>query len=401
MDEAAIHRLVCDIYGTVVDSDEWTDVLQRIARLAGAKAANLSIIDHVVVEVNSRFMCPETRGFSPRYMQSPYMELELKAMSRFSQVQTEPGFCETGDFISRANGIFTDDPIDLIESEDWLFREWGARSRYISRLNVHPSYLDMCTLVFADMTEIARMQGVDSMSILTLHLAKAIELSRPFLLLKSRFQATLEVLDRFKLAVFILSANGEVLLKNVAADAVLDQADALTMDAYGKLKSELAVDSPGIDAIVERVLGHQRQGKIRPSTEFVLQRRSKLTPYLGEITPLTEPSVIGPLSGLMIILIDPDHRKTVSSAGMARIFEMTGAESEICQLLIDGRSTDEIAEMRNVLPGTVKNQIKSVLGKTGNRSRAELIRQALSINLPVEKTVTERDGAGRNPTEAL
>jgi len=221
-------------------------------------------------------------------------------------------------------------------------------------------------------------------------MAKAVELSRPFLLLKSRFQATLDVLDRFKLAVFILSENGTVVLRNVAAEAVLDQADALSINAQGKLSSQLAVGSLRLDAVIDRILDSQRQGDIRQSTEVVLQRQSGLPSYLGELTPLTEPSVIGPVSGLMLILIDPNNRKIVSSAGMMKIFGMTEAEGQICQLLIEGFSTVEIAEMRNVYPATVRNQIKSVLAKTENRSRTDLIRQALSINLPVDQ-VTPAD----------
>lgn len=385
MTDLEMHRFISDIYSTVVASDQWTDVLQRSAQLAGAMAANLSIIDHVAAEANSRFMCPETIAFSPRYMQSPFMALELKAMTRLPHVLTNADFCETGNFVSMANTIYPDDPVDLTEAEDWLFREWGARNRYLSRLNLQPSYIDTYTLVFADIPAASQAQGIDTLSPVIPHMAKAMELSRPFLLLQSRFQATLEVLDRFKLAVFILSANGEVVLKNLAADAVLDQADALSMDARGKLKSELAADSPRVDAIIDSLLNNQKQGDVRQSTEVTLSRRSGLPPYLGEITPLTEPSVIGPVSGLMLILIDPDNRKIVSSAGMAKIFGMTEAESQICQLLIDGYKTSEIAEARNVYPGTVKNQIKSVLAKTGNHSRTDLIRQALSINLPIEQ----------------
>ena len=65
--------------------------------------------------------------------------------------------------------------------------------------------------------------------------------------------------------------------------------------------------------------------------------------------------------------------------------EMCIRDSNVCQLLVEGYTTEEIAEVRSVSPITVKNQVKAVLAKTNNRSRSALIRQALSINLPVDE----------------
>jgi len=381
------HNFISDIYSTIVEPDQWSGVLQQTAELAGAKAANICLVDYVAEELNSQFMCPETAAFYDRYMQSPYMDVELQAVSRLPQVLSRTEFYETGDFISKANKAFPEDQINLTTSEDWLFKEWEVRNRYISRLNIHPSYLDMHTLLFADIPEEQRLQGIQRVAELTQHFAKAVELSRPFLLLKSRFQATLDVLDRFQLGVFILSPGGAVILKNSAADTILEQADALSLDAHGKLRSDLAIDAPRLDKIIEQLLHEHKSGNIKSSTEVVFKRQSQLTPYLGEITPLSEPTIMGPSSGLIVTLIDPDNRKIINCAGMAQLFSLSDAESKVCQLLVDGYSTSEIAEVRSVSPITVKNQVNSVLSKTGNRSRTDLIRQALSINLPVEQSV--------------
>ena len=74
---------------------------------------------------------------------------------------------------------------------------------------------------------------------------------------------------------------------------------------------------------------------------------------------------------------------------MKQIFGLSRAEDNVCQLLVEGYTTEEIAEVRSVSPITVKNQVKAVLAKTNNRSRSALIRQALSINLPVDERETE------------
>ena len=377
-------QFVTDIYGAILHPSTWTGVLEEIAERGGAKAANICLVDHVAEELNSQFMCPETARFYHTYMSSPHMESELKAVARLPQVHTNTHFIETGDFVKKTNEVFPDDPLNLTESEQWMYDSWSVRHRYIGRLNIQPSYLDMHTIMFGDCKESRRLDGINSVSQFAPHLAKAIEISRPFLLLKSRFQATLEVLDRFKLGVFIMSSDGNLILKNSAADQILDMGDALRVDRHGMLKSDLVAENTRVEELIKSLLLQQSNGKIQRSTELVLKRRSLATPYFGEITPLSEPTIIGDITGLMIILIDPDNRKIINSSGMGKIFGLSKAENSVCQLLIEGYSTVEIAETRNVSPITVKNQIKSVLAKTGNQNRTDLIRQALNINIPVE-----------------
>ncbi len=379
-----LNDFITDIYGTIVDATQWQEVLDRTAKMAGAKAANICLVDHVAEELNSQFMCTETDRFYPVYMSSPHMESELKAVARLPQVQTSPGFHKTTDYVNKANTLFHDEPIDLSESEAWLYNEWSVASRYICRLNIQPSYLDMHTLMFDDKPADKCMAGIKKVEVLTSHLAKAVELSRPFLLLKSRFQATLDVLDRFHLSVFIVSSSGSVAMKNCAADRLLDSADAISLSANGQLKSIPANCSIRIEKVIKNTLDEQLNGVFNHPTELVIPRRSRATSYLLEITPLYEPTVVGPLGGLMLIVIDPDYRKIVSTKGMKQIFGLSKAEDSVCQLLVEGYTTEQIAETRNVSPITVKNQVKAVLSKTNNRSRSALIRQALSINLPVD-----------------
>ncbi|MBX2882673.1 MAG: helix-turn-helix transcriptional regulator [Granulosicoccus sp.] len=385
----SLNEFITTIYGSVVDTDQWPDVLDRTAWLAGAKATTICLVDYVAEELNSQFMCPLTEKMYPHYTQSPHMDVEIKALGRLPQVQTRTGFTSTTEFVHNANAQFPDDPIDIAGAEQWLETEWGIGERYLCRLNIQPSFMDLHTLLFPADTKSDTREGIEKAELLIPHFAKAVEISRPFLLLKARFQATLEVLDRFHLAVFILTPSGKVALRNTAATRILEQSDAVTVGANGKLKSEVNSHTESLDKMIDEILLNLSEGHIRHSTELVLQRRSGNNPYLVEISPLAEPTVIGPHSGLMVIMIDPDHKKIVSTSGMSQMFGLSNAEDAVCGLLVEGYSTNEIAEVRNVSPITVKNQVKSLLAKTGNRSRSDLIRQALSINLPVD--TSERD----------
>ena len=375
---------ITEIYSTVLDSGQWEDVLNHIAWLAGAKAANVCLVDYLAEELNSQFMCAECRRFYPVYINTPHMQAELKAVARLPQTQTTTEFYHTRQFIKASNRVFHEDPIDLTESEQWLDEQWGVRHRYLRRLNLQPSYLDIHTLFFDDLQEKDCESGLRKVAPIAAHLAKAVEISRPFLLLQSRFKATVEVLDRFHLGVFILSSDGCVVQHNRAADRILDLADCISVDPQGRLRSEATSNKASLQTVIDNTLNAQTNGSLRHSTEFALDRRSRATPYLLEITPLNEPTVVGPLTGLMVLVIDPDDRKIVRTEGMQQLFGLSKAETNVCQLLVEGYSTEEIAQTRNVSPLTIKNQVKSLLAKTDSRNRSELIRKALSINLPVD-----------------
>ncbi|MFM2356158.1 MAG: hypothetical protein RLZZ528_1894 [Pseudomonadota bacterium] len=54
--------------------------------------------------------------------------------------------------------------------------------------------------------------------------------------------------------------------------------------------------------------------------------------------------------------------------------QMTQAEAEIAVAISDGQSLNEIAATRSVSIHTVRNQVKSALGKSGARRQADLVR---------------------------
>ena len=394
---SAINEFITDIYSTVLDAERWTEVLNQTVWFAGAKGTTICLVDHVAEELNSLFMCSTATQMQPVYMQGPHIEGELKAIGRLPQVQTTAEFIDVSTYIDNANKMYADDPIDISDAETLLANEWSIKSRYISRLNIQPSYLDLHTMLFDDRPKESCQEGIAKIELLIPHFAKAIEISRPFLLLKSRFQATLDVLDRFHLGVFIVSPTGSVALKNTAADRILGLADAVSLDSRGRLRANDINNSLRLEKLIEELLYKQSQGTIKHSTEIILQRHSANAPYLVEISPLYEETIIGRVVGLMVIMIDPDYRKIISTRGMKEMFGLTKAEDNVCQLLVDGYSTSEIAEARNVSPITVKNQIKTILDKTGKRTRSDLIRQALTINLPVDRhDAAQRDTIQRD-----
>lgn len=64
---------------------------------------------------------------------------------------------------------------------------------------------------------------------------------------------------------------------------------------------------------------------------------------------------------------------------LSNAFSLSRAESDIVRMIVDCKSVNDIAAQRGRSIGTVRNQIKSILAKTGSRSQIELVRLVMSV----------------------
>jgi len=78
-------------------------------------------------------------------------------------------------------------------------------------------------------------------------------------------------------------------------------------------------------------------------------------------------------------VIDPDHTPHLRIDRFALLHGLTDAETAVCALMVQGLSTEQIAEMRNTAPVTAKNQIALIMQKAGISRRAELIRLVVRV----------------------
>ncbi|MCK5167724.1 MAG: helix-turn-helix transcriptional regulator, partial [Rhodospirillaceae bacterium] len=86
-------------------------------------------------------------------------------------------------------------------------------------------------------------------------------------------------------------------------------------------------------------------------------------------------------------VIDPGKTDMVSTEGMQALYQLTGAESEICRLVAEGLETNDMADSKNITGETVRSHIKKIMQKTGVNNRSQLVRLALTVNLPIDQPI--------------
>jgi DNA-binding CsgD family transcriptional regulator len=92
----------------------------------------------------------------------------------------------------------------------------------------------------------------------------------------------------------------------------------------------------------------------------------------GRWAQLEASPLVGGAEGRLAITIEPTSGERLVALLLAA-YGLSAREREICREVLAGHSTAEIADRLIISPHTVQDHLKSVFGKTGVRSRGELI----------------------------
>ncbi len=194
----------------------------------------------------------------------------------------------------------------------------------------------------------------------------------------ARFQAVLSALDRFHIGILFLSDKGNVILSNREAERILDLKDGLRLDVARKPSTPFETDRRALCKVIERATATADGRDNHAETLLAVKRRPGRDALLVEVCPLRDEcyGLTGSLRGAILFVIDPTHLGLVSSNGIGALYHLTSAEADVCRLLAEGYSSRDMADIRNVTPETIRSQ---------------LVRLALSVNLPIDKAESPRD----------
>ena len=182
-----------------------------------------------------------------------------------------------------------------------------------------------------------------------------------------------------------MRAESEIVLANREAERVLAANDGLCRGARREdRRARQGEPRPG--SPLQCGADHAaRLEEVDGGATLAVPRRSGGEPYLVDVAPLRDDGdeLGAAFHGVLLVLIDPEHREMVSVDGLARSYRLSPTELLVCQMLVQGLTLHEIADQRDVSPDTVKSQVRAIYTKTRTKNRAELVRRALSVAPPL------------------
>ena len=368
------------LYDLALNPDGWRPVLDEFCTFIDAGGASLHVMDHfhdaATVTDNGGRLTP---AILERYNQL-YAATDAEALSGlFASPKRE--FLHDFELL----GLTEIREIESHPPLKWLHEQTGLFWRVASRLNVTGAWLDVIAFQFERDHGPMSAQEKAFCGPFMAHFAKVVELGRAFRILEARFRAVLDALDRLNIGVFITLGDGQLVLRNREADRIIDLADGVSVDQGRRLV--IAADQKQREfarAVSETSATAASEGD-RPEVLLSVARKSGADPFLLAVSPLRDDGTTleAKFRGAIVFAIDPENRKCVSSAGMEKLYSLSPAEADVLSKLLGGQKAAEIAEARNTSQETVRSQIKSVLSKTNTNKQSDLIRLAVSVNLPI------------------
>ena len=377
--------LISRIYDLPLNPDKWVDVLGEFAPTVNAAGAAIMVFDPVYGEHHVN-MSTTALPITPAQIEEYNRLFGAEEKASYAKIATNPkrGFTTDMELL----GLKSLEEQANLPAVKWLDQHLGIRHRAASCLNLKRIWIDLMAVQYANdrgpITDAEKEIG----SFFLDHFAKSIELGRSFGVLKSRFGGVLSALDRFHVGIFVLSPNGSVVVKNAEAERILGNADGLSLSRDGRLQSGDDGERAELKDIITRAISTACAEDNRAEQLMTIARNSGNDPYLIEVAPIRDHGEIETeFKGCIVFVIDPGKTDMVSTEGMQALYQLTGAESEICRLVAEGLETNDMADSKNITGETVRSHIKKIMQKTGVNNRSQLVRLALTVNLPIDQPI--------------
>ncbi|WP_306132973.1 helix-turn-helix transcriptional regulator [Roseivivax marinus] len=377
-----ISDLLYHAYGSVLDMSRWPDLLDRLVVALDARGAVMVVQERGLAfagftAASRSYTEPLSEKFAQ--YQSEYAVYEADAWARLAE--RAPGEA----FFDSELGLPLPE-LDAMPHYRFAAEELDIGRRIAFRVNDSRVWFDAIALAYQQgRTDLPK--GIErTISAVSPHLGRAVELTRTFNFLRKRYAAVLGVLDRLDFGIAIALPSGEIIVANEEAERILDEADAIRRRPDSRLECTGPNNMTAeLTAAITEISRTARGQANRLSAPMRITRRTTGPPVLIDVAPIRDASaeIESDLAGAIVYLMDMARPHNFETGRFARLYGLTDAETEVCRYLLEGYSSANIAEKRATSLHTVRDQAKAVLQKTGCTNRAELFRLLVKIIPPM------------------
>lgn len=220
------------------------------------------------------------------------------------------------------------------------------------------------------------------LNLLLPHIQKALEIRQVLGITQQRLAGAEAMADASSTATFLLTGRGAIVHSNAAANALVSDGSAIKLH-NGHLSATVGESREALCAVFIKAASPVfAPSTITPTHPLSLPRIDGRRPLqlLASPVPSTHRSRSG--ADLLLLITDPDKVPSFPDSVLRALYGLTPAETEVANGLLMNYSLDEIASLRFVTLGTIRIQMKSLLGKTGTRRQSELVQLLMTLPQP-------------------
>jgi len=222
-------------------------------------------------------------------------------------------------------------------------------------------------------------EAVRLLRLLLPHLQRAIQFHRRSAELEGQQRTSLAALDHLAVATILLDEKGKIAATNREADRLLRQNDGLSATSR-TLRAANQRETQELHALIAGAARTvQRQG-ISAGGFLALPRPSGKRPLSVLVAPLSRhafaPGIQTP--AVVVFVTDPERKPDSPPDALARLYELTAAESRLAELLMQGETVVRAAERLSISHNTARTHLQRIYQKTGATHQSDLVRLLLS-----------------------
>ena len=349
MNEGLIDR----IYECAFVPEQWSEMLEEITQIAGARGTRLCAISTATVNLidSPGMIDPAQKPIDGAVL------FEGRFMGRLFKSQ-HAGFLRASDLVSHEE--MAGDP---------LFRDvlWPVGLGEGTGTIVHAPTGEKLVLVILDEarngpTSDATLAKVDA---LRPHLARGMLTSARLELERAR--AATQALDMLGLPALVFAPNGKVIAANPAIEALKGL-------IHWRAADRIALADRAADAQFQQGLAALDYPGASAPWSFAIRSAEGRPAMVGHIIPVrrTARDIFALSAG--VLMLTP---LTLSAAPpvelVQSLFDLTPAEARVARNLTAGQSVEQIAAGSGVAPSTIRSHVRGVLEKTGCKRQTEVI----------------------------
>lgn len=221
--------------------------------------------------------------------------------------------------------------------------------------------------------------GIRLLNLLLPHMQRALEIRSVIGVAHQRLAGAEAMVDASTTATFLLTKEGRVLHRNAAAELLLNETDALALHNGMLISSEIRFREPLRKFLRDAAMQISPGLRAEAAHAMALHRSGSHQPLQLLASPLPPAHRIRSCADLVLLVNDPESTVNYPDHVLHALYGLTPAQTEVANGLLTGYTLEEIATLRRVSVGTVRQQVKSILNKTGASRQGDLIRLLMTL----------------------
>jgi DNA-binding CsgD family transcriptional regulator len=211
------------------------------------------------------------------------------------------------------------------------------------------------------------------------HIKRALEIRHLLGITQERLAGAEAMADASATPTLLLTRNGRVLHGNAAAQSLLHQSKALTLHNGTLIPTQARFKEPLRKLFSDAASPISPHWMAMPTHAFSLPRTADLQPLQLLASPLPPAHRSSSNADLVLLITDPEQTANFPDAILHSLYNLTPAQTEVTNGLLTGYTLEEIAILRHVSLGTVRQQLKTILHKTNTTRQSDLVRLLMSL----------------------